>query len=108
MIGTTPTTTKIGTMAKQGDILLIPVPFNDLSSQKRRPVIVISNNAYNRKTGDIVVVAMTSNPATVDFSFAITSSDLKKGILNRPWQSPSRQGLRLISDDHCQNVWANQ
>ena len=71
-------------MVEQGDILLIPVPFTDLSSQKRRPVIVISNDAYNRKTGDIVVVAMTSNPATVEYSFAITSSDLKNGILNRP------------------------
>ena len=64
--------------------MLIPVPFTDLSSQKRRPVIVISNNSYNRKTGDIVVVAMTSNPATVEYSFAITSSDLRTGILNRP------------------------
>ena len=34
--------------------------------------------------GDIVVVAMTSNPAKVDFSFSITSSDLDRGTLNRP------------------------
>ena len=32
-------------MPKQGDIVLIPVPFTDLTSQKRRPVIVISNDA---------------------------------------------------------------
>jgi mRNA interferase MazF len=64
--------------------LLIPIPFTDLSSQKRRPVIVVSNDVYNRKTGDIVVVAMTSNPATVDYSFTITSSDLEQGQLNRP------------------------
>ena len=75
---------KTGTIPEQGDILLTPVPFTDLSSQKRHPVIVISNNAYNRKTGDIVVVAMTSNPVTVEYSFAIASSDLKKGTLNRP------------------------
>ena len=31
-------------MPHQGDIVLIPVPFTDLSSQKRRPVIVISND----------------------------------------------------------------
>ncbi|MDE3091792.1 MAG: type II toxin-antitoxin system PemK/MazF family toxin, partial [Chloroflexota bacterium] len=71
-------------MPEQGDILLIPIPFTDLSSQKRRPVIVISNNIYNQKTTDIVVVAMTSNPAPVDFSFPISSSDLDKGALNRP------------------------
>lgn len=71
-------------MPEQGDILLIPIPFTDLSSQKRRPVIVISNDIYNRKTSDIVVVALTSNPATVAYSFTITSSDLERGKLNRP------------------------
>ena len=71
-------------MPEQGDILLIPVPFTDLSSRKRRPVIVISNDRYNRKTADVVVVAMTSNPAPSEYSFTITSSDLARGKLNRP------------------------
>ncbi|MGH2592149.1 MAG: type II toxin-antitoxin system PemK/MazF family toxin [Anaerolineae bacterium] len=70
-------------MPEQGDILLIPIPFTDLSSQKRRPVIVVSNNAYNRSTADIVVVAMTSNPASADYSFTINTSDLERGTLNR-------------------------
>jgi mRNA interferase MazF len=52
-------------MPDQGDIVLVPVPFTDLSAHKQRPVIVISNDAYNRRTTDIVVVAMTSNPAQV-------------------------------------------
>jgi len=71
-------------MPEQGDILLIPIPFTDLSSQKRRPVIVISNDAYNQKGEDIVVVAMTSNPTPVDYSFTIASSNLEKGTLNHP------------------------
>jgi mRNA interferase MazF len=71
-------------MPEQGEIVLIPVPFIDLSSQKRRPVIVVSNNAYNRRTFGILVVAMTSNPDPVDYSFSITSSDLERGTLNRP------------------------
>ncbi|MCC6300587.1 MAG: type II toxin-antitoxin system PemK/MazF family toxin [Anaerolineales bacterium] len=69
-------------MPEQGEILLVPIPFTDLSSQKRRPVIVISNNSYNKKTTDLVVVAMTSNPVEVDYSFPITSDDLEKGTLN--------------------------
>lgn len=73
-------------MPEQGDIVLIPVPFTDLSSQKRRPVIVISNNDYNGRTMDIVVVAMTSNPTPADYCFTITSSDLDQGVLNRPGQ----------------------
>jgi mRNA interferase MazF len=75
---------KTGTMPKQGDILLIPIPFTDLSSQKRRPVIVVSNDQYNRKTSDIIVVAMTSNPQVTEYSLSITSSDLVEGALNRP------------------------
>ncbi|OQY99500.1 MAG: MazF family transcriptional regulator [Chloroflexi bacterium UTCFX4] len=71
-------------MPKQGEIVLIPIPFTDLSSQKRRPVVIVSNDAYNSKSDDIVVVAMTSNPAAVDYSFTITSADLEKGTLNRP------------------------
>jgi mRNA interferase MazF len=71
-------------MPSQGDIVLIPIPFTDLSSQKRRPVIVISNDEYNRTTPDAVVVAMTSNPASSPYSFVITSADLAQGTLNRP------------------------
>jgi mRNA interferase MazF len=71
-------------MPEQGDIVLIPIPFTDLSSQKRRPVIVISNNAYNQRAPDLIVVAMTSNPILNAYSFTITSADLTQGKLNRP------------------------
>jgi mRNA interferase MazF len=71
-------------MPRQGDIVLIPIPFTDLSSSKRRPVIVVSNDAYHRTTHDMVVVAMTSNPAPVAYSFNIDSPDLDSGTLNHP------------------------
>jgi mRNA interferase MazF len=71
-------------MPNQGDIALVPVPFTDLSSARRRPVIVISNNSYNASTADMVVVAMTSNPAPTPFSFMISNADLRSGKLNRP------------------------
>jgi mRNA interferase MazF len=71
-------------MPLQGEIVLLPVPFTDLSSQKRRPAIVISNDAYHRSTTDMVVVAMTSNPVAVEYGFVIDSADLERGRLNRP------------------------
>jgi mRNA interferase MazF len=71
-------------MPDQGEIVLIPIPFTDLSSHKRRPVIVISNDRYNHTAPDMVVVAMTSNPTPGVYSFTITSADLKHGNLNRP------------------------
>jgi mRNA interferase MazF len=71
-------------MPSQGDIVLIPVPFTDLSSTRRRPVIVISNDQYNQNTVDMVVVAMTSYVEPHPHSFVITSADLVSGTLNRP------------------------
>lgn len=73
-------------MPEQGDIVLVPVPFTDLSSQKRRPVIVISHNKYNQQSPDIVVVAMTSRPLHTPYGFTITNNDLEKGNLNRSGQ----------------------
>lgn len=52
-------------MPKQGEIVLIPVPFTDLSPTKRRPVIIIANDDYHQTTVDMVVVAMTSNPTII-------------------------------------------
>ena len=71
-------------MPEQGDIVLIPVPFTNLSSHKRRPVIIVSNDAHIRGGADVIVVAMTSRPALAPHSFQITSADLVEGTLNHP------------------------
>jgi len=68
----------------QGDIVLVPVPFTDLTSHRRRPVVVVSNDAYQAATQDFVCVAMTSNLKVEPYSFEITSADLAAGTLNRP------------------------
>jgi len=71
-------------MPDQGDIVLIPVPFTDLTTAKRRPVIILSNNEYHRATPDMVVVAMTSNPTATPYTFTISNDDLAAGTLNPP------------------------
>ncbi|MBP6470534.1 MAG: type II toxin-antitoxin system PemK/MazF family toxin [Chloroflexi bacterium] len=73
-------------MLKQGDIVLVPIPFTDLSAQKRRPVIVISTDQYNQQNADVVVVAMTSRPFQTHYGFTITNDQLTEGALNRPGQ----------------------
>ena len=70
-----------GTMLKQRDIILIPIPFTDLTSQKRRPAVIISNDSYNETHEDIVVVALTSKVEPRDFTIMLTGNDLEEGAL---------------------------
>ncbi|HZJ83271.1 MAG TPA: type II toxin-antitoxin system PemK/MazF family toxin [Clostridia bacterium] len=68
-------------MFKQGDILLVPVPFTDLTSNKRRPVLVISNDDYNKQTQDIIVVAITSNITSKGYTIFLSNENLQEGTL---------------------------
>ena len=68
-------------MYKQGDILLIPVPFTNLVSNKKRPVLVLSNDMYNSTKEDMVVVAITSNLKEKDYTILISNNDLIEGTL---------------------------
>ena len=70
-----------GIMLKQRDIILIPIPFTDLTSQKKRPAIIISNDNYNETHEDIVVVALTSNVESRDFTIMLTNDSMEEGTL---------------------------
>ena len=51
---------------KQGDGVLVPFPFTDLSAAKQRPAIIISADLFNRSRPDCVLAAITSQiPVTV-------------------------------------------
>jgi len=72
-------------MLKQGDILLVPFPFTDLTSNKRRPALILSNDAYNSVTDDVIVAAITSNitsdVAKMSHGVVITNKDMIDGEL---------------------------
>jgi mRNA interferase MazF len=46
---------------KPGDIVLVRFPFTDLTSHKRRPVLVISPSEFSKRFGDIVVIPLTGH-----------------------------------------------
>ncbi|TNJ64081.1 type II toxin-antitoxin system PemK/MazF family toxin [Paenibacillus hemerocallicola] len=68
-------------MLSPGDIILIPIPFSDLTAQKRRPVLVLSNEDYNRRYQDIIVAAITSNVAEREYEVIITNDEMAEGEL---------------------------
>jgi mRNA interferase MazF len=43
-----------------GDVVLVPFPFTSQAAAKRRPAVVVSNDAYNSARPDVVVMAVTS------------------------------------------------
>ena len=43
-----------------GDVLLVPFPFTDQTTTKKRPTIVISSDSYNQSKLDILLIAVTS------------------------------------------------
>lgn len=76
--------TKFGMTPKQRDIVLVPVPFTDLSSKKRRPVVVLSNSEHNRIFSDFVAAAITSNVYERDYTIPISQNNLEEGLLKVP------------------------
>lgn len=68
---------------EQRDIVLIPVPFSDLTSVKHRPVLVLSTTTYNRRSDDVVVAAISSNITHKRHAIRITTADLEQGVLKR-------------------------
>jgi mRNA interferase MazF len=48
------------TAYERGDVVLVPFPFTDQTTTKKRPAVVISSNNYNNASPDIVIMAITS------------------------------------------------
>ncbi|HJY62928.1 MAG TPA: type II toxin-antitoxin system PemK/MazF family toxin [Ignavibacteria bacterium] len=66
---------------KQREIVLVPFPYSDLSSSKRRPALIISNDEYNRNFNDVIVCVITSNLFKDEYSINLNSANLEYGIL---------------------------
>ncbi len=50
----------IMTTYKFADILLVPFPFTDQTTTKKRPSVVISSDTYNQLKPDLIIMAITS------------------------------------------------
>lgn len=68
-------------MYNQKEIVLVPFPFSDLTSTKKRPVLIVSNNNYNSRFDDVVVCVITSIQKKDEYSILIEDSFLEIGTL---------------------------
>jgi mRNA interferase MazF len=72
--------TSAGTNIEQRSIILVPFPFSDLTSAKKRPALVISNTEFNKRNEDVICCLITSNPAAKD-AIKIANKDIESGFL---------------------------
>jgi len=70
---------KSGIVFEQGDVLIVPFPFSDLSSVRQRPVIVVSKTEDNEKSDDLITCGITSNLKGREYSIFIDNEDLELG-----------------------------
>lgn len=63
---------------RQRDIVLVPFPFSDLSMQKVRPVLILSNDAYNQQSSDIVVCGLTTNLRPAPYSIIVDVANVEQ------------------------------
>lgn len=67
-------------MFERGDLLIVPFPFSDLSTTKRRPVLALTGpDSY----GDFIALPVTSRPQR-EHGLPLIDSDLVTGRLPAP------------------------
>lgn len=65
-----------------GDIILVPFPFTDQTTTKKRPAVVVSSTQYNQKRPDLVLMAVTSQvKPTASFGEVFISQWKKAGLI---------------------------
>jgi len=73
---------KFGTLYRQGEIIIIPFPFSDLSGTKQRPVLILSKNEDNSKSDDIIACGITSNLKDSKYSVFISDENIIAGSIS--------------------------
>jgi mRNA interferase MazF len=68
---------------QQGDVILVPFPFTDLSASRVRPAVVVSTAAYS-SSGDLIVAMITSRPQTRQTDYELRDWDAA-GLLAPSW-----------------------
>ncbi len=69
---------------KQKELVLLPYPFSNQEGSKVRPALVISNNSFNKRSEDCIMIPLTSVIKEVPYSVLINQENLTSGKLLKP------------------------
>ncbi|HVL48676.1 MAG TPA: type II toxin-antitoxin system PemK/MazF family toxin [Candidatus Thermoplasmatota archaeon] len=69
---------------KPGDVVVVPFPFTDPSTAKRRPALVLSSAEFNGAGPDVIICAMTSRLQQAPSSLVVTQDGMQTGRLPSP------------------------
>ena len=78
----------------KGDIVVVPFPFSDLSSSKKRPALVLVSS----KGDDLILCQITSRNVRDDIAIIIEQTDIEDGSLNMT--SNARPNKLFTADEH--------
>ena len=70
-----------GIQFEQGEIVIVPFPFSDLTNIKQRPVLILSKNSDNLESEDVITCGITSNLKNAKHSILIENKDLLYGTI---------------------------
>jgi len=63
----------------KGDVVVVPFPFSDLTSTKKRPALVVATMLGD----DIILAQITTKSVSDSYAIEISSSDFSTGFLNQ-------------------------
>ncbi len=67
-----------------GDVVLVPFPFTDQTTKKKRPAVIVSSDTYHRDRPDVILMAITSQVRPASGVGEITVKGWKEAGLLKP------------------------
>lgn len=67
-----------------GDVVLVPFPFTDQTTSKKRPAVIVSSSDYQQHRPDLVLMAVTSQLRPSPFYGELVIHEWKKAGLVKP------------------------
>ncbi|RUT06777.1 hypothetical protein DSM106972_030340 [Dulcicalothrix desertica PCC 7102] len=67
-----------------GDVVLVPFPFTDQTTTKKRPAIIVSSDDYHLQRLDLILIGVTSQANPASYFGEMTITNWKNAGLIKP------------------------